>query len=302
MQPESKVEEAEITSVGPSWRVYLELSKPRLAFLSTLTGLAGYLAAPDTFSWITFLGVGFAIFLAALGALALNQTIERETDGRMERTRGRPLPSGQLTAFPAGVFGITLASIGTGLSLLLLPVPATVLVVATVLIYLLLYTPMKRTTHWCTHMGALPGALPPLIGWTAATGTVGGLGLWLFLIVLLWQMPHFFAIAWLCREDYEQGGLKVLSVTHQDGKRLIFENYLYLLLLFPVCIAPVFLGLEGWVYGAATLVINGIFLFEGIRFAKTVRSGGSTGNRLFFFSLLYLPILLIVLLLDRTVL
>ena len=279
---------------------YLDLTKPRLAFLSTLTGLAGYLAAPRAFVWIDFIAVSLGIFLAAAGALALNQWLEHETDARMDRTRARPLPSGRITRAAAFAFGLSAAAAGVGLSALFLPLVATLLIIATVASYLLLYTPLKRRTHWCTHVGALPGALPPLIGWSAATGSVGGLGVWLFLIVLVWQMPHFFAIAWLCRDDYAKGGLRILSVTHRDGRRLLVENYLFLLLLFPVCLGPVLTGDVGWIYGASSLLLNGIFLFEGIRFAATVRSGGSTGNRLFLFSLLYLPILFIILLFDRT--
>ncbi len=279
---------------------YLDLTKPRLAFLSTLTGLAGYMAAPSAFAWMDFFAVSFGIFSAAAGALALNQWIEHETDARMERTRARPLPSGRMSRPAALAFGLAAIAGGILLSAFLLPATATFLIVATVASYLLLYTPLKRLTHWCTHVGALPGALPPLIGWSAATGSVGGLGVWLFLIVFFWQMPHFFAIAWLCREDYARGGLRILSVTHRDGRRLLAENYLFLLLLFPVCLGPVLTGEVGWGYGASSLLLNGIFLFEGIRFAATVRSGGSTGNRLFLFSLLYLPVLFVILLFDRT--
>ncbi|MBC2601535.1 heme o synthase [Puniceicoccus vermicola] len=282
------------------WGVFLDLTKPRLAFLSTLTGLAGYLAAPDNFQWLPFLAIGVSIFLSAAGALALNQVIERNVDGKMDRTKDRPLPAGLIATRSASIFGIITAAIGCGIAFLFLPLSAASLILATVLIYVLLYTPMKRRTHWCTHIGAIPGALPPLIGWSAATGHIGGLGIWLFLILVLWQMPHFFAIAWLCREDYARGGLQMLSVTRPKGSRLVFENFLYLGLLFPVCLAPVFRGEAGWIYGASSLLLNGIFLFEGIRFAKTVRTGGSTGNRLFLFSLLYLPLLLIVLLFDRT--
>jgi len=282
--------------VGP----FLELTKPRLAFLSTLTGLAGFLAAPDQFAWLGFLAVGVSIFLSAAGALTLNQVIERRIDGLMERTKDRPLPTGQISLNSALIFGIVTAGIGIAIAYLALPALAASLILATVLIYVLVYTPLKRHTHWCTHVGAIPGALPPLIGWAAATGHADGLGLWLFFILALWQMPHFFAIAWLCRGDYAQGNLKMLSVTRPDGKRLIGENFLYLGLLFPICLAPVFLGEVGWIYGASSILLNAIFLFEGIRFARTVKTGGSTGNRLFLFSLLYLPVLLIALLFDRT--
>ncbi len=287
-------------SARTCWGVYLDLTKPRLAFLSTLTGLAGYLAAPNRFEWHSFLAVGLSIFLSAAGALTLNQVTERKIDGKMDRTKDRPLPSGQVEVVPSLVFGIVTVLIGCSIAALFLPVSSTLLIVSTVLIYVLVYTPLKRRTHWCTHIGAIPGALPPLIGWSTATGRVDGLGLWLFLILLLWQMPHFFAIAWLCRNDYARGGLQMLSVTRPDGRRLVRENFLYLILLFPACLAPVFLGEVGWIYGTSALLLNAIFLFEGIRFAKTVRSGETTGNRLFLFSLLYLPLLLIVLIFDRT--
>ena len=292
---------ADKADVQPAlWAIFLELSKPRLAFLSTLSGVAGYLAAPNDFQTVEFLIVGIAIFLAAAGSLALNQVFERRVDAQMDRTKNRPLPAGEVKVGTAIGMGILSTLLGCGLAALTLPAISTILIVATVLIYVLIYTPLKRYSHWCTHIGAIPGALPPLIGWSAATNTMDGLGLWLFFILLLWQMPHFFAIAWLYREDYAKGGFKMLSVTHPGGTRLLAENYLYLLLLFPVCLGPVFLNYNGWIYGAASLLLNAIFLFEGIRFARSVRNGGSTGNRLFLFSLLYLPLLLIVLLFDRT--
>lgn len=288
------------TNARPSLAVFLDLTKPRLAFLSTLTGLAGYLAAPSAFEWLGLLAVTVAVFLSGAGALALNQWMEHRTDALMERTRDRPLPTGRISRPAAFGFGVAVTASGIALSAVFLPLLSTALIAVTVAVYLLAYTPLKKRTCWCTHVGALPGALPPLIGWTAATGSIGGLGAWLFAILLLWQMPHFFAIAWLCRDDYERGGLRVLSVTHPDGKRLLRENYLYLLLLFPVCLAPTLASQTGWIYGASSLLLNLLFLFEGIRFAATVRSGGRTGNRLFLYSLLYLPLLLLILLFDRT--
>jgi protoheme IX farnesyltransferase len=218
----------------------------------------------------------------------------------MERTRQRPLPAGRTSRPAALAFGAGTGAAGLGLSAVALPLLATGLIALTIAVYLLAYTPLKKRSPWCTHVGAIPGAIPPLIGWAAATGSIGGLGVWLALIVLLWQMPHFFAIAWLCQSDYEKGGLRVLSVSHPDGRRLTAENYLYLFLLFPVCLAPTLAGQTGWVYGISSIVLNLLFLFEGVRFAATVRSGGRTGNRLFVYSLLYLPVLLVFLLFDRT--
>lgn len=285
-------------SVGRKISLHLALTKPRLAFLSTLTGVAGYLAAPADFSWPLFFGVGLAIFLSACGALALNQYLERNIDAKMERTRERPLPAQQLNPLPSALFGAGLTALGLLLAVFTLPWLAVVLIAITVISYLFLYTPLKPLTLWSTHIGAIPGALPPLIGWTAATGEIGGLGLWLFAIVLLWQMPHFFAIAWMCREDYRRGNIRVLTTTHPDGKRLIFENYLYLALLFPVALGPVFAGSANWIYGSCALVLNTWFLWEGYRFSFTVRNGGRTGNRLFLFSLFYLPALFSVLLFN----
>ncbi len=295
---EAGADEGDLKRPGPG--IFLELTKPRLAFLSTLTGLAGYLAAPEAFAWRGFLAVASAIFLSGAGSLALNQWMEHLSDAKMQRTMHRPIPAGLATRPTALVFGLAVTAIGILIAALFLPALSTALIVATVLIYLLVYTPLKKQSHWCTHLGALPGALPPLIGWSAATGSLAGLGIWLFFILLLWQMPHFFAIAWLCREDYEKGGLKIISVTHPDGRRLLFENYLFLILLFPVCLAPTLTGEATWIYGGASILLNLLFLFEGIRFAATVRSGGRSGNRLFLYSLLYLPLLLMILLFDRT--
>jgi len=277
---------------------FLELTKPRLAFLSTLTGMAGYLAAPDAWNWWEFTLVSFAIFLAACGALALNQHFERKTDALMERTKERPLPSLRMQPQIAFIFGLGTAFSGVLLSWIALPGITTLLIAATILSYLLVYTPLKSVTSFCTHLGAIPGALPPLIGWSAATGQLHGLGLWLFAIVLLWQMPHFFAIAWLCREDYQRGGIRVLPVTHPNGKRLLLENYFYLILLFPITLGPVWSGNAGWFYGGSAILLNAWFLFEGYRFAISVRQGETSGNRLFLFSLVYLPLLFCALLLN----
>lgn len=275
----------------------LELTKPRLAMLSTLTGVAGFLAGSTGGDWPLLVAVSLAVFLCACGALALNQAMECQSDAKMERTKGRPLPSGRMRVWQATLFGSLLCLIGLSLALVFLPLIATLLILLTICSYLFVYTPLKRVTLWCTHVGAFPGALPPLIGWSAATGQLGGLGLWMAGIVLLWQMPHFFAIGWLCREDYQKGGIRVLTVTHPDGKRLVFENLLYLILLFPVALGPVFVGSVHWGYGVWAVLLTGWYLAEGLRFSRTVRGGGGQ-NLLFLVSLVYLPLLLIGLLIG----
>lgn len=275
----------------------MELTKPRLAMLSTLTGVAGFLAGSTGGDWPLLVAVSLAVFLSACGALALNQVMESRSDGRMERTKGRPLPSGRMRVWQAALFGCLLCALGLFLAVAFLPPVAALLILLTIGSYLFLYTPLKRVTPWCTHLGAFPGALPPLIGWSAATGQIGGLGLWMAAMVLLWQMPHFFAIGWICREDYRRGGIRVLTVTHPDGRRLVLENLFYLILLFPVTLAPVFTGSAHWGYGAWAVLLTGWYFAEGLRFFRTVR-GRRGGNHLFLVSLIYLPLLFIGLLIG----
>ncbi len=283
-----------LKQTGGGLGVWLELTKPRLALMSTLTAAIGFIAAPQAVEWLPLVLLSFSIFLSAAGVLALNQWWEHATDALMHRTRDRPLPTGRLTRMQALSMGLTLIVIGLLIQLWAFHPLVLLLNLATVASYLLVYTPLKRMTPLCTHVGAIPGALPPLIGWAAATGTMTGLGFWLFLILLFWQMPHFFAIAWLYREDYARGGIRVLSVSHPNGRRLLVETLLFSMGMVAVSLAPYWLGYADARYALFALLLMAWLAWELKRLVRAILDGKGKSN-LFLFSLIYLPILLIAL-------
>jgi protoheme IX farnesyltransferase len=278
----------------PGLGVWLELTKPRLALMSTLTAAIGFIAAPQPLQWIPLLLLSLSIFLSAAGVLALNQWWEHATDALMLRTRDRPLPSGRLNRPQVLRVGLILIAIGLLIQWWAFPPLVLLLNLATVSSYLLVYTPLKRLTPLCTHVGAIPGALPPLIGWAAATNTMTGLGFWLFLILLFWQMPHFFAIAWLYREDYARGGIRVLSVSHPNGRRLLVETLLFSMGMVAVSLAPYWLGYTDGRYAVFALLLMAWLAWELKRLVRSILDGEGKSN-LFLFSLVYLPVLLIAL-------
>lgn len=277
---------------------FLALTKPRLNLLVLITTLGAlYLAAPHGVAPLVLLHTVLGTALVAGGASALNQVWERDTDGLMRRTRMRPVPDGRLLPGESTRFGVLLSI--AGLAQLALGVNAISAVVAAVTLgsYVLLYTPLKRRTWLSTPIGAFPGALPPLIGWTAATGGLSPAGVSLFLIVFFWQMPHFLAIAWLYREDYARAGLPLLPVIEPDGRSTGRQAFLFAAMLVPVSIAPAFFGLAGPAYVTAALALGSVMLALSARFARD-RSSVSA-RRLFLASIVYLPILWIVLVADR---
>jgi heme o synthase len=231
------------------------------------------------------------------GAAALNQVYERDTDALMRRTRMRPLPDGRVSAFDARMFGLLLSAAGLVLLGLLVNLPATALALATLVIYLIVYTPMKRRSSLATLVGAVPGALPPLIGWAASHGGLSVGGGALFLIVFLWQIPHFMAIAWLYRDDYGKAGFPMLPVVEPDGRRTGRQAVAYAVALVPASLVPTAIGLSGGVYAAFAIVLGAALLWLAIRFAAT-RSDRSA-RWLFFSSITYLPILWIVMMADK---
>jgi heme o synthase len=277
---------------------FLALTKPRLNLLVLLTMLgAMYVGAPEGVAPLTLLHAMVGTALVAGGASALNQVWERDTDGLMRRTRMRPVPDGRLQPGEGAGFGIVLSIAGltqlaAGVNVLSAAVAA-----VTLASYVLLYTPLKRRTWLSTLVGAFPGALPPVIGWAAATGEISAGAVTLFAIVFLWQMPHFLAIAWLYREDYARAGLPLLPVIEPDGRSTGRQAFAYAAALLPVSVAPVFFGLAGPTYLAAALALGGALLGLSARFALD-RSCASA-RRLFFASIVYLPILWAILVADR---
>jgi protoheme IX farnesyltransferase len=277
---------------------YVALTKPRLNFLVVATSAAGYyLGGPGSTDVMGITQAVTGTALVAGGAAVLNQLYERETDALMRRTRLRPLPDGRIAPADARIFGIALSVAGLVLLAARTNWLATGLALATILVYLIVYTPMKRRTSLATLVGAVPGALPVLIGWTASHGSIALGGATLFAIVFLWQMPHFMAIAWLYRDDYGKAGFPMLPVIDPQGRRAGHEAVRYAAALLLVSLAPTFAGISGTVYFVSALVLGVALLVLAVRFAAT-RSDGSA-RALFLGSITYLPLLWIVMIGNR---
>ena len=277
---------------------YVALTKPRLNFLVVASSAAGYymgvLGGVDPGRMAAAV-LGTA--LVAGGAAVLNQVFERDTDGLMRRTRERPLPDGRIAPADAAIFGTALSAAGLALLVARANWSAAGLALATIVVYLAIYTPMKRRTPLATLVGAIPGALPPLIGWTAARGVVDGGGAALFAIVFLWQIPHFMAISWLYRDDYATARFPMLSVVDAQGHRAGRQALLYAIALVPVSAAPAWLGIAGSFYLAVALVLSVAMLVLAARFAR--RRDDESARALFYGTITYLPLLWIVMIADK---
>ena len=288
-------------------RDYIELTKPRITWLILMsTGIGYFFGLPQASDWLTFLknidllrllhtiiGTG----LIASGTAALNQWYEREGDLKMHRTAGRPLPSGRLIAERALAFGVALSIAGfaelwLGVNLLSAGIGA-----FTLASYLFLYTPMKRRTWWSTTVGAIPGAMPPVIGFAAAAGGLTRESWVLFAILFLWQFPHFYSIAWMYKEDYARAGIQMLPVVDPDCRSTARQIVIYGIALIPVSLAPAILGMSGRLYLFGALLLGLWFLYSGVRVAlerTLVRARG-----VLITSVLYLPLIYGLMLLDR---
>ena len=277
---------------------YVALAKPRLNFLVVVSALAGYaMAGGETGDGIRLIATVVGTALVAGGASAFNQIIERQPDALMRRTRLRPLPDGRLQAREALAFAavISLAGVVTlwvGANLL-----SAAVALATLLIYAVVYTPLKQRTSFSTVVGAIPGALPPAIGWAAARGSLSQ-GAWvLFGIVFLWQLPHFLAIAWMYREDYARAGFPMLPVIEPDGRSTARQAVIYSAALLPLSLAPTLIGMTGVLYFWGALALTLGFLAAAVKFAATRTMGDA--KRLFFASIIYLPLVWILMIADR---
>jgi heme o synthase len=269
---------------------YIALTKPRLNFLVVLTSAAGYyLGALSTIDLWRMAQAVVGTALVAGGAAVLNQVYERDTDALMRRTLTRPLPDHRVSAMDATIFGVALSIAGVALLALGATWLATLLAVATLVVYLVVYTPMKRRSPASTLVGAVPGALPPLIGWAAAQGAVSAGGWTLFAIVFLWQIPHFMAIAWMYRDDYRSAGFPMLPVIEPDGRRTGRHALIFAAALLPVSLMPSFVGLSGWTYFWIALALSTALLGLSIRFATTRTE--TAARALFFGSITYLPLI-----------
>ncbi|MGC1723363.1 MAG: heme o synthase [Isosphaeraceae bacterium] len=289
--------EAALAAAGNKVAAYVSLTKPRIVVMVLVTVGVGFLlgargsAHPATLS-LTLLGTA----LVAGGASTLNQWMERARDARMRRTANRALPRGRLGAVEAASFGVGLGLAGTAILLWGANWLAAAVAVSTLLLYVFVYTPLKPWTTLNTAIGAIPGALPPVIGWAAATETLGIEAFSLFLIVFLWQFPHFLAIAWIYREDYARGGLKMLPGADPQGALTGRQATIYALALIPAGLLPATIGLAGPVYFVGALVLGLLYLVAAIQFWTGVSE--STARRLLRMSFFYLPLVLLLLVLN----
>ena len=279
-------------------RAFLELTKPGITRLVVATAAAGYyLGSRGAFDFIAFAHTLIGVALAASGSNALNQFAERDIDARMKRTSWRPLPTGRIGRIEALAFGLVIGGLGILQLVLFVNLTAAALVALSLTSYVLVYTPLKRLTWWCTLVGALPGALPILAGWTAARSPINAAGLALFGILFLWQMPHFFALAWMYREDYMRGGLRMLTAYDPTGRRTARQIVLYCIALVAVSLLPAFVGVTGRFYavGAALLGLAFLFLGATLVWDRSIHRA----RRVFIGSVLYLPALLLLMLIDK---
>ena len=277
---------------------YISLTKPRLSLMSIITALLGYFAADPAIDMLVFFGLTIGTSLSAAGAAVLNQWMERGPDKLMERTRDRPLPRGVIQPATALVLGLLCSATGV-LVLILWTNPITGLLgFATILIYIVIYTPLKKVTPLATEIGAIPGAIPPLMGWVAAEGTVTTLGWILFGILFAWQMPHFMAISWMYRQDYARGGFKMLVLTQNGAAKISYSCILYTIVLIAVTLAPVALSITGPVYSAGATILSGFIGWRAWQFFKASDMDQPARN-LFFASIIHLPLLFAVLVIDR---
>jgi protoheme IX farnesyltransferase len=291
---------ADSPTVGQRVRVYVELTKPGIVRMVLITAAAGFFMSSgvpiDVLLLLhTLVGIG----LVASGACALNQYVEREADARMNRTALRPIPSGRMEARVALRFSIALCGLGLLHLLAFVGLPTAAIVAATVVSYVWLYTPLKRRTWMATLVGAVPGALPILAGAVAGSGRVTALGLALFGILFLWQMPHFYALAWLYRHDYARGGFRLLTVDDPAGVRTAQQIVLFGLALFFVSLQPVLLGASGILYLVSAIALGGGFVALGL--AMALRRDDRRAVRLFLGSVAYLPLLLLMMVVDRLI-
>ena len=290
----------DVIAVAPAGRAadYVTLAKPRLNFLVVASTMLGYAMAGGRFSDVSLAALTFiGTALVAGGGSAFNQVFERTADAQMRRTQARPMADGRLNPFE----GLMFASVTSTAGLLTLATGVNVLsaciAAATLVLYVAVYTPLKPRTSFATVIGAIPGALPPVIGWAAGQDALAP-GAWiLFGIVFLWQLPHFLSIAWMCREDYARAGYQMLPVIEPDGRSTARQAVLYAAALVPMSLTPTLAGLATTTYFVGALILTLLFLALAVKFAMT-RSDGDA-RRLFFGSITYLPLLWILMIASR---
>lgn len=294
----AEINEPRVTGLREKISAYVELTKPRIAFLLVLTSAAGfYLGSKGAFDAVLFANSLIAITLLAFGVATLNQYWERNIDQLMTRTASRPLPTKRVTATEALVFGLIQCAIAEIYLLLAVNALTAILGLVVIVGYVLVYTPLKTRTSASTAIGALPGALPPLMGWTAAANDIT-LGAWaLFAMQFLWQFPHFLAIAWMYRDEYAKAGILMLPVVEPEGKITARQIVMFAIMLLPVSLAPFFFGLSGKIFLGGATVLGIWFLWASIQTARTMTK--ERARRLLLVSVIYLPLLFILMVADK---
>ncbi len=289
-------------------RDYAELTKMRVTTLVVLTAWCGYYfgclkSGIPAFSWDLFhtlLGIG----LVSGGTAALNEVMEHDIDGRMRRTAQRPLPTGRMSLLHATVVGMIMTVGGAVYLDITLNALTGTLALLTAFVYLAAYTPLKKVHPVCTFVGAIPGAMPGVLGWTAARGHLEWEALALFAIVFFWQFPHFFSIAWLYRDDYAAGNIRMLPVVQPDGRSTARRILLYSLILIPVSLTPTLLGMSGRIYLVGALVLDVALLYIGLRLTTlripvSAARSKQRARQLLQATVLYLPLLFVLMMLNR---
>ena len=298
---DSKAAPIEIAAAPESkpWvAVYADLFKARLTLLVLLTTLVGfYVGYRGPANYLLMLHTLLGTALVASGASALNQLLEREYDARMRRTQDRPLPSGRLQPRTVLLVGCLCAALGLVYLAVGVNVLTSVIGAVSLVSYLFVYTPLKRVTWLNTLVGAVPGALPPVMGWTAARGELNGEAVALFAIQALWQLPHFLAIAWMYRGEYARAGFQMLPVIDERGERTSRQAVAYTLALLPLSLCPFLFGMAGQLYLVSALVLSLSFVWFAVQFARQLNL--ARARQLFYLSLVYLPLLLVAMVVDK---
>jgi protoheme IX farnesyltransferase len=298
--PRSPVADVAGAGAGAGARIvdFYELTKPRMNFLVVITTMVGfYMTSPGAIDWPLLIATLIGTALTASSAGVFNQLIEREHDRHMPRTRNRSLPAGRVSPRDALIWGSVLAVLGVGSLAVFVNALTALLGAFTLLSYIFIYTPAKRRTTLNTVIGAVPGAIPPMMGCTAVTGALSAEALALFAILFFWQMPHFLAIAILYKRDYALGGFKMLPVVDQTLETTGRQIVLWAVALIPISMMPTMLGLAGTIYFASATLLGLAFLSYGISCAMSRTR--LDARKLFFASIIYLPVLLAVMMIDR---
>jgi protoheme IX farnesyltransferase len=299
MMKEFSAEILSASTTEKSWAaVFSNLVKARLTTLVLLTTAVGfYIGKVGAINWFLFFNTLAATALVAAGASALNQLLEREYDAKMRRTQDRPLPSGRLQPTTVAIFGGVSSVAGLVYLALAVNLLTSVLGAVTLVSYLFIYTPLKRVTWLNTAIGAIPGALPPLMGWTAARNELSGEGWVLFAILAFWQLPHFFAIAWMYRDDYARAGFVMLPNVDADGKRTGQQTVSHTFALLIASLCPFIFKMSGMIYLVGAILLGAGFLFYAIQFSRQLTL--QRARILFLASILYLPLLLALMVWDK---